>query len=328
MRIPWSLIGILLAACSPMDGLELASDWRAEPISYAGFARPDMQVLVDHVLLQSCETTAVMHAPSLVRIDLKTGRRVVLLRGLARADALKLAPDGSLWIGEETSDGRVWRIDRPLHLPPDQRIVRRRWASHPAIRPVPAAGRFAHEGMAFSSDGRYLYLADEWRQGCIYRLKRRNRQLQVLHATKGWLDIPKPAQARRWAQRLHGRIFDRIEDMETLPDGRVVMAETGTGRLWVLDDRGGKPKLEPFLKPAGIRHPDNLAWDTRRGWLWITDDASPSSLWAWDGARLQRIAMHEKAEITGVIVGDDGIVYVNLQHTPWAGGATLRLEPR
>lgn len=321
------LAGLLLIACSPLNDLELASGWHAQLIAAGGDSRPDMQVLAGDMLLQSLEAKANLLAPSLARIDLATGRRTILLYGLNRADGLKLAPDGSLWIGEESPDGLVWRIGHPAAFPAEQRVDRERLAaSHGDIRPVLAAGRFAHEGLAFSRNGVYLYLADEWNEGCIYRLRLVDKHLEVLDQRQGWLPIVHPLDARLEAERLHGRIFDRIEDMETLPDGRILLAETTAGRIWALDDRAPTPGLAVFLQHEDIKHPDNLAWDERRGWLWITDDSRPSRLWAWDGKRLHKIAEHANVEITGAEPAADGGVYINLQQGPWGGGATLRLE--
>ena len=157
-------------------------------------------------------------------------------------------------------------------------------------------------------------MADEWKEGCIYRYDMRARKLFVLHKKKGWIAIREPNNARIDAEKLHAWYFDRIEDMETLPDGRVLLAETGTGKVLVLDDSGDKPSIQTWFKHENLIHPDNLAWDEKRGWLWITDDDKPSYLWAWDGKELREIAHHDSAEITGVTIhGDD--VYINLQRS-------------
>jgi len=245
---------------------------------------------------------------------------------LMRADGLKFAPDGSLWIGEEFSEGLIWRIADVAHLPAMQIVDRARMvSSHRAIAPFRTAGRFAHEGIAFSRDQRFAYLADEAEEGSLYRLNLSTRRLRVLLVGKGWSAISSTLNTRDQAVHLQARTFNRIEDMETLPDGRILMAETGTGSILVLEDVGKYPEIEEYMHDSRIVHPDNLAWDAARKWLWITDDSTPSSLWAWDGQKLLHIATHQRAEITGVLaVG--GIIYLNLQGQRNEPGLTLRLN--
>ena len=114
-----------------------------------------------------------------------------------------------------------------------------------------------------------------------------------------------------------------------MPDGRIAMAETGSkngsGRILILDDSGDFPKITVYLESPEIHHPDNLEWDAHRGWLWITDDDSPSNLWAYDGNKLQKIASHSSAEITGVESSSDGSIYLNLQNRLFGPDLTLKL---
>ncbi len=319
-----ALIVVCVAAFAACDmnptGIELAPGWQARSVVAWRHVRPDMLALSPsgQWLYVSCETNASMLAPSLTAIDLKSGRHPFLIYGLMRADGLKFAPDGSLWIGEEFPGGLIWRIADPDKLPPEQKVDRARLAAtHPAIAPLEFAGRFSHEGIAFSRDGRFAWLADENPHGGLYRLNLRTRTLQWL-TKDGWRRVRPADQASR-------RSFNRIEDMETLPDGRVLMAETGTGRILALDDRGARPHISVYLSDARLTHPDNLAWDAGRRWLWITNDDTPSSLWAWDGRTLVRIATHPHAEITGVLpVGDE--VYFNLQARGNGPELTMRLS--
>jgi len=322
----------LLASCTDDIGLATAPEWRVEPIMEWDAALPDMLLLSgdEKLLYVSCETVSNMLAPSLARIDLDRKTRDILIYGLARADGLKMDSKGDLWLGEESTDGLVIRISSPETLPAGQRLDRDRLvSSHTDIIPVLNAGRFSHEGLAFSKNGEFLYLADEWIEGCLYRMSLTSGRLEVLHKTKGWLHINTPIDARFKAEVLHGRLFRRLEDMETLPDGRIVLAETGSGesqgRLWILDDRGASPQISVYLESPEIHHPDNLEWDSNRGWLWITDDHSPSNLWAYDGNDLQKIASHSSAEITGVESGRDGTIYLNLQHRFIGPDLTLKL---
>jgi len=327
------LITPLLASCSSEIDLTTAPEWKVEQIMEWDEALPDMLLLSkdEKQLYVTCETVANMLAPSLARIDLEKKTKEILILGLARADGLKMDSKGDLWLGEETEDGLIIRISSPESFPPGQRLDRDRLvSSHTDITPILNAGRFSHEGLAFSKDGKFLYLADECIEGCLYRMSLVSGKLEVLHKTKGWLHINTPNEARFKAEVLHGRLFMRLEDMETLPDGRILMAETGSkaskGRIWILDDRGDSPQITVYLESPEIFHPDNLEWDHKRSWLWITDDHSPSNLWAYDGSKLHKIASHNSAEITGVESSSDGGIYLNLQHRRFGSDLTLRLK--
>ncbi len=324
-------LALMLAGCDlGGSGVELAPGWEARSLTVWRHAHPDMLAPAPDgkSVYVSCETAASMSAPSLAVLNPASGHATLLVSGLHRADALKFAPDGSLWIGEEFERGMIWRIAEPGRLPADQIVERSRLASsHPSIAPLPEAGVFAHEGLAFSNDGRHAYLGDEDEHGALYRLDLSRRSLSVL-TDSGWRAIPMPAEARAHARRLGARRFNRLEDFETLPDGRILMAETGTGRILALDDRGAKPSVSVFLERKGqLKHPDNLAWDESRRWLWITDDDRPSRLWAWTGRELIGIARHSEAEITGVVV-HRGDVLINLQRAFGTPEITLRLRER
>ncbi len=319
----------LLVSCQlNPTGIHLDKDWTSHSLSAWHNHHPDMMVVSEDGkwLYISCEVHASLLAPSLLKVNIKTGHQHILLFGLHKADALKMAPDGSLWLGEEFKKGLFWRISEPDKLPDEQRVDRSNLnATTPAIAPMFRAGKFAHEGLAFSHDGRFAYMADEWSEGCVYRYDMRHHQLQVLNQHKGWLNIREPEEARVDAERLHGQYFQHIEDMETLPDGRVLMAETKTGRILVLDDSGALPNISVWLEHSMLKHPDNLAWDERRHWLWMTDDDKPSYLWAWDGHQMHEMAHHDSAEITGVTMhGSD--VYINLQQTLGRAEVLLRLR--
>ena len=317
MRIfPMWLLLLTLAACN-MDaiGLKLADGWSVRSVAVWRNARPDMLALSPSGkwLYVSCETNGGLTRPSLMAIRLSDGHRQMLLSGLMRADALKFAPDGSLWIGEEFPQGLIWRIAEPDTLPVEQKVLRQQLkTTHEAVAPFLPAGRFSHEGLSFSRDGRFAYLADENPRGGIYRLTLANRRLEVLDRGMHWRFVRNPDEAPIEARKLDAAVFRRIEDMETLPDGRIVMAETDTGNVLVLQDGATSAHISTLLRDARIAHPDNLAWDARRGLLWITDDSKPSALWVWNGHAAKRIALHKTAEITGVLPLDDA-VYLNLQ---------------
>jgi len=308
-------------------GLELDPGWQQRSVAVWRNSKPDMMALSPEGkwLYVSCETKASRNAPSLAAINLETGRQYFLIFGLMRADALKFAPDGSLWIGEEFPEGLIWRIAGIDKLPAEQTVDRLTLnVSHAAIVPFRAAGRFSHEGLTFSRDKRFAYLADEDKAGAIYRFNMKKRSLSVLDAAMTWRIVDDPDEARATARHLNAASFNRLEDMETLPDGRILLAETGTGKVLALADHGTNASIETLMYDEQIAHPDNLAWDDKRQVLWITDDDKPSSLWTWDGRISRRIALHRKAEITGVLPIDDDI-YINLQGMNNGSELTVRL---
>ncbi len=323
------LAAAMLGGCNAGgSGIELAEGWRAQSLAAWRHVHPDMMAASanGHTIYISCETAASLSSPSLIALHADNGRSAILIRGLHRADGLKYAPDGSLWIGEEFDQGLIWRIAEPDRLPADQLIDRARMdISHAAIAPLRWAGRFSHEGIAFSRDGIHAFLADEHPAGALYRVNLRTHRLEALGRDGRWLAIDEPDDARALAKRLGARSFNRIEDMETLPDGRVLLAETGAGKVLALTDHGDRAAISTFLARPELRHPDNLAWDAARGWLWITDDDTPSRLWAWNGRRLIAIASHPKAEITGVMADKRG-VFINLQRKSGILEVTLRLN--
>lgn len=308
-------------------GLQTASGWDKHSVAIWRNSRPDMLALSPNGkwLYISCETMAGSSNPSLVAIDMESGRQHFLLFGLMRADALKFAPDGSLWIGEEFPEGLIWRIADVDKLPAEQTVDRLSLkASHEAIQAYRPAGRFAHEGLSFSLDGQFAYLADEQKEGGIYRLRLADRSLSVLDRDMRWQAVAEPEEARSAAKHGQAATFNRLEDMETMPDGRILLTETDTGKILALTDKGNTAVIETFLHDERIVHPDNLAWDEKRKLLWITDDDKPSALWVWDGRQASRIALHHKAEITGVLpVGND--IYINLQGDKGEPELTVRL---
>ena len=74
-----------------------------------------------------------------------------------------------------------------------------------------------------------------------------------------------------------GGIFNRPEDMELGPDGRIYVAITAEHRVIVLDDSGSVPVISDYVHAdmAGgdFAYPDNLAFNPQ-GHLYITEDLS------------------------------------------------------
>ena len=325
-----ALLPLLLAGCDfNPSGLELKRGWEAKSLAVWRHLRPDMMVLSSdrRLLYISCENPSGLETPSLFLYNLADGHSAPLISGLDRADGLKRAPDGSLWLGEEADRGLIWRIAQPDLLPSEQIVERKlQRSSHPAITPLRGAGTFAHEGIAFSADGRFAYLPDEHPGGALYRYRMRPpHRLELLADDGRWRVVSDPSQARIIAPRLGALRYQRMEDVERLPDGRLLIAETDAARILALTDHGERAEIRSYLSDPRLRHPDNLAWDQRRGWLWITDDSHPSLLWAWDGEKLIEIARHRHASITGVLpLGDD--ILINLQGRKDGPELTIRLS--
>jgi len=215
-------------------------------------------------------------------------------------------------VAEGDDHGVIWRMSEPAHFPDEQRV-------NPTTRDTTDAGftafrfggRFTHQAIAFSADKHFAYLADAAQNGSLYRLDLAARKLTVLHHDQGWLDVV-PEEAVQMATRMHAATFAAIADIELLPDGTLLLAESGTGQILKLDDRGSQPRLESWLKRDALRHPGDMSWDASRQWLWITDTATPSTLWAWDGQSLHEIMHHPRSRFSGVLAAA-GKIFVNLQ---------------
>jgi len=323
----FACLSLFLAGCQ-LDsiGLKLAPGWQLQSLIVWRGAHPEDMAISrqGRWLYISCRTPAHHNAPSLAAYDLQREHKLVLITGLQHASGMALAPDGSLWLGEDYDRGMIWRIAEPDRLPPELFLDRERPEdAPPAISRLAVAGVFAHAAIAFA--GNHVYLADATDGGALYRMHLDTHRLEVLHAQRGWLTIEIPEQARSNAQALGARAFQRITDIEPLPDGRMLLAEQDGGRIWLLDDRAGHPRLQPYLSDTRIRRPLHLAWDASRRWLWLSDGEMPSSLWLWDGHGLTRIAHHDKATISGVLVhGDD--VLIHLQNRERGPELTLRLR--
>ncbi len=245
-------------------------------------------------------------------LNIESGRTHVLVQGLRNVSGLRIAPDGSLWIAEGSDQGGIWRMVQPDHFPDNQRVNPvTRESTNPGIAPFRFAGRFSHRAIAFSADHHFAYLADATAGGNLYRLNIRARQLSVLHSEKGWLNVV-PEDAVKMGHKFGAASFASIADIERMRDGSFLLAESGSGKILRFDDRNDQPQLETWLQREELRNPTDLAWDEARQWLWITDKASPSILWAWDGRSLHEIVRHPVSRISGVLVAGDR-VYVNLQ---------------
>ena len=311
------LIVVLLAACQfNASGLQTAEGWQYHSLgAWKNLAPNQMVVSADgRWLYFASETGEFAPVSAIAAIRPDRGRTHLLVEGLSNAHGLRFAPDGSLWVAEGGEQGNIWRMAEAEHFPDEQRVnARTRESTHPGFAPFRFAGRFAHRAIAFSSDRHFAYLADAADGGCLYRLTLEDRSLAVFHSQRGWLAVD-PDSAPADAHKLNAATFRAIADIEQMPDGRLALTESASGKLLVLDDRGAMPQVNSWLTLPDLVWPVDLAWDEQRGWWWIVDhgkSSAPSALWAWDGHHLHRMAWHAKSVLSGVLVAD-GVVYANL----------------
>jgi len=327
------LIAIMLFALSACHidgtGLVVAPGWTYHSLGAWKNLTPNQIVLSPdgRWLYFGSETSEFTTVAGVVALHASNGRTHVLVQGLENVNGMRFAPDGSLWVAEGGDQGEIWRMAEPGHFPDDQRVnALTRESTYPGFSPFRFAGRFAHRAIAFSANQRFAYLADAAVGGSLYRLEMRARQLDVFHRQKGWLKVV-PEDAVIAARNLGAARFESISDIERLPDGTLLLAEYGTGKILKLDDRGDKPVLSTWLKRDALRHPADLAWDQSRQWLWITDEATPSTLWAWDGHYLHDIVHHPASRISAVLAAGDNI-YVNVQRGRNNPSMTLILKEK
>ncbi|MDQ6981705.1 MAG: hypothetical protein Q9M08_01680 [Mariprofundus sp.] len=309
------VILFVLAGCQVNGaGLVIAPGWIYHSLGAWKQLMPNQIVLSSdgRWLYFGSEVSEFSPLASVAALHTESGRTHLLVQGLRNVNGLRIAPDASLWIAEGSDQGGIWRMVQPDHFPDDQRVNPvTRESTHPGIAPFRFAGRFAHRAIAFSADQHFAYLADATTGGSLYRLDIRARQLSVLHREKGWLNVV-PEDAVKMGHTFGAASFASIADIERMQDGSFLLAESGSGKILRFDDQGDKPQLETWLQREELRHPVDLAWDEARQWLWIADEAVPSTLWAWDGHNLYNMVRHLSSRISAVLAAGDNI-YVNLQ---------------
>jgi len=306
---------LALGACQiDGTGLVTAPGWTTHSLGAWKNLTPNQMALSadGRWLYFGSETSEFTTVAGVAALNANNGHTHILIQGLSNVNGMRFAPDGSLWVAEGGDQGEIWRMAEPGHFPDDQRVnALERESTHPGFAPYRFAGRFAHRAVAFSADKRFAYLADAANGGSLFRLDLRARKLTVLHQKKGWLEVI-PEDAVIAARKMGAIRFDSISDIERLPDGGLLLAESGSGKILKLDDDSEKPILTTWLQRDALHHPGDLAWDELRQWWWIADEGTPSTLWAWDGHRLHDIVHHPASRISGVLVAG-GKVYVNLQ---------------
>lgn len=136
--------------------------------------------------------------------------------------------------------------------------------------------------------------------------------------------------------------FNRIEDVEIGPDGRVYFASTATGRVYRLTDVGTTvSNLEIFVDktlfdvegtPVQFEWPDNLAFDGE-GNLWVLQDGGQNHIWVvapTHTAATPAIRVFANtptgSEPTGITFSPDyNFLFISLQH-PSGSNATPQAD--
>ncbi len=160
-------------------------------------------------------------------VDMKTGEAKILAQDLSwnAVDGIRWTPWGTIVIAEEVTGGRVFEIILEKNDPTT--------AAHIIDRP--AAGRMAHEGIAFDSKGN-MYVVDEFRGvsaghgGGIYKFvpdtygDLSSGQLFALAVSGGeyntgegmWVGPIDAADARMSGTAYGGASYQRPEDLEVI----------------------------------------------------------------------------------------------------------------
>ncbi len=177
-----------------------------------------------------------------------------------------------------------------------------------------ASGRIKGENVCFSTDHKIMYKgADDSGFGFIYKFimdvpeKLGAGKLYFLKADKDmagnfigtgtWVLMPNTTQAERnttqaTANSMGATNFNRVEDVEVGPDGKLYFTATSPGHVYRFNDDGMSVSgLEIFIKKgkyaiasensidtALFEKCDNLAFDPA-GNLWITEDGVEFYLW-------------------------------------------------
>lgn len=215
-----------------------------------------------------------------------------------------------------------------------------------------AMGRFMHEGVYAMPDHMTFYLLDDEGPGAFFKFvadtakNLRSGQLFAYRHERDslgrhWMPLPRGRDslvyARRHAFQRGATIFNRMEDIELLPDGSFLISETGKdsadfapaialggkvpphlgylhvgsqvyhdkyGRLLRFDPR--TDEISVYLeagqaledKSIMLSNPDNLALDSKRGLLVIQEDINGT-----DAGRMpQRTGIRSKANPSEVLV--------------------------
>jgi secreted PhoX family phosphatase len=215
-----------------------------------------------------------------------------------------------------------------------------------------AMGRQAHENVAIKSDQTVSYWgADNATNGFLYKFvpstpgNFSSGTLYVLQTTAAlgtatWKPIANTTKDERnntisLSNAAGGYNFQRIEDVEIGPDGKVYFASTTNGRIFRFTDAGSTvANLEVFVEnttydvdgagpfaPVKFEWPDNLAFDGD-GNLWVLQDGGDNRIWVVSPSHTTATPAIKVfgstpigAESTGITFSPDyKFMFISIQH--------------
>lgn len=215
-----------------------------------------------------------------------------------------------------------------------------------------AMGRMKHENACFAADNKTSYYGDDNAStGYLFKFvaneekKLGSGQLYVLKLDAGnttgtWVLINNTSVSDRnntldLADAASGTLFDRVEDVEIGPDGKVYFASTGQGRIFRFNDNGSSVEnfeiyVDNISYPISTQNgvvqalfsgPDNLAFDANNN-LWVTQDGGDNHLWV---IKADHTSANPHVEVfantpagcesTGIFFTNDGkFLFLSFQH--------------
>ncbi|MCD6067751.1 MAG: hypothetical protein K0S33_2577 [Bacteroidetes bacterium] len=168
-------------------------------------------------------------------------------------------------------------------------------------------GHMKHENVCFREDSLTVYEGeDNSSTGFVFKyilntkanLSSGTLYVLVRNGTTGsWVQIPNTTNSERNdvianAITAGGTYFDRVEDVEVGPDGKVYFASTSQGKIFRFDDDGTTiSNFQTFVSNSSYTinygsgtqnvafdSPDNIAFDSQ-GNMWVTQDGGGNYLW-------------------------------------------------
>lgn len=215
-----------------------------------------------------------------------------------------------------------------------------------------AMGAFKHENVCIASDRKTAYYGNDAENGILFKFIADEAEnltsgtlwaMQISDFTAGtgsWIQVPNTSKTERNkvienAVNLEATVFDRIEDAEIGPDGKIYFTVTAYGKIFRFKDEGTTiSEFETYVdnieydspSPAGtskakFQSPDNLAFDTE-GNLWVNQDGGNNHIWV---IRNGHSAATPKVEVfantprgsepTGITFSPDGkFMFISIQH--------------